>query len=52
MAPRQAGMILSAKMVYAGVVTNIVNEWRHNLGFVEQMRQIITVTMRKVGITD
>ncbi len=38
--------------VSSGAVTNIVNEWRHNLGFAgaNELREL-AVTMRKVGIT-
>jgi FtsZ-binding cell division protein ZapB len=38
--------------VSSGAVTNIVNEWRYNLGFAvaDELRQL-AVTMRKVGIT-
>ena len=38
--------------VSSGAVTNIVNEWIHNLGFAaaDELRQL-AVTMRKVGIT-
>jgi hypothetical protein len=36
----------------SGAVTNIVNEWRHNLGFAaaDELREL-AVTMKKVGIT-
>jgi Helix-turn-helix domain len=35
----------------SGAVTNIVNEWRHNLGFAipDELREL-ALTMRKVGI--
>ena len=38
--------------VSSGAVTNIVNEWRYNLGFAvaDELREL-AVTMRKVGIT-
>jgi FtsZ-binding cell division protein ZapB len=38
--------------VSSGAVTNIVNEWRRNLGFAaaDELREL-AVTMRKVGIT-
>jgi hypothetical protein len=36
----------------SGAVTNMVNEWRHNLGFAaaDELREL-AVTMKKVGIT-
>jgi predicted nucleic acid-binding Zn-ribbon protein len=36
----------------SGAVTNIVNEWRHNLGFAvpDELREL-ALTLRKVGIT-
>jgi DNA-binding transcriptional MerR regulator len=44
--------IASENSVSYGAVTNIVNEWRYNLGFAvaDELRQL-AVTMRKVGIT-
>ena len=35
-----------------GAVTNIVNEWKHNLGFslADDLREL-AVTMRRVGVT-
>jgi hypothetical protein len=38
--------------ISAGAVTNIVNEWRHALGFSEanELREM-AVTLRKIGIT-
>jgi hypothetical protein len=45
-------MILLQKMVSSGAVTNIVNEWRRNLGFAaaDELREL-AVTLKKVGIT-
>jgi len=44
--------IAAENSVSSGAVTNIVNEWRHNLGFAaaDEMREL-AVTMRKVRIT-
>src|SRR5215469_115679 len=44
--------IAAENAVSSGAVTNIVNEWRHNLGFAaaDELREL-AVTMRKVGIT-
>jgi hypothetical protein len=38
--------------VSSGAVTNIVNQWRHSLGFAgaDELREL-AVTMKKVGIT-
>src|SRR6266516_7063855 len=38
--------------VSSGAVTNIVNDWRHNLGFAaaDELREL-ALTMKKVGIT-
>jgi phenylalanyl-tRNA synthetase alpha subunit len=43
--------IASENGVSSGAVTNIVNEWRHDLGFAaaDELREL-AVTMRKVGI--